>query len=1603
MINYLDIKPNKIYSKSKFNLILNPEDKYNNSAIFLLAPDYQSALDMITHPLMVNRRYFKGYYFEYSMNYYLTEGYNINNNIGLVDAIDFYNILEADDTGDDTESTNPANLRNPTKPRTKSKEIDGYKVKPTKKSLNMYRDPKSLMRHLRYDMRRAKYNLNKLKDDRSNVGGKINNPKGLEKTKKLLTKGKVKEINRKKREKWIEDNLKNKDKETTDENLINLKELGYDIDDDIISEDVMIMNNTITILNEDNSAIIKRMIFKDRLISVSDANKIYKQVRKDSKGIIKYGYADINKFKGMNIIYDLSYYNDIFFRNNTYKGIRGYNIYSEFLGRQLNNQKIIDKGYEYNCLIIPVDKWVTDINGIDINKDINPVSLLIRALRRKDNKVLKMFNLPIIMMSGDKFVKFDIRDEKLNVNRLITLIKKLVSIIPTKQEDIEVVTEPTKDSITTDTVEKIADKVDIEIKKTPTTTSSTPKENIKTGISTKPVVKEEDKKDKSILKSEDTVTVTVMTQTGKKEIKKVNKQDYISKKTEELNKTVQSKVTDKDKTIEDVLDNIEQDKEAKQKIVSTMKELQDLKDTGVKVSAVRSKRMETLNKSFNNLNINNRTVKEILDSNKEDKPLEITSLNVDSPNESWKKLSLINFEKSYDMDSDILKVLKSFTENKTYPISIIDINIENTSTSQDYKQTYKVKIEDIDGKRSTLTFDLPILVEDRYMMLKGNKKTMKKQIAPIPVTKIDEHTSQISSNYMKVTVNLFGPDGKAFSYVNDIISTLGKLNNKTKIKASNGDSRSFYNVNHIRPIDFLDLSSFYKYINIDNKIIYVFDIDELQRLFPDKPLESNTSYMVGYKNEKGIKTPMYYDYNTDKPISLSILSDLMYDPEFAKTWNESPKRNPIYKYSRAKVLQVQIPIIILMSYYIGLEPAMQKSGIEYIINTDKSIGEGYQSIRFKDGYIHYKQTYESSILMNGLSQINTKDRNISEANARYMYNDWLNDNGYSSKIDGLLNFNDLMMDPITVDCCNRYDLPTDFVSMLAYASNLLSDNKYLVHTDMTGRRIRSCEIIPGYLYSALAKGYQEYASSKRRGRNVAFSIKQKAIIDMIMVDVTFSDAPLLNDLQIFEAYNAISYQGLSGMNNDRSYSLDKRTYDKSMLNILGMATGFAGNVGINRQLTIDSNIETQRGYAVVSNKPEIDITKTYTMTEAIAPYGVTRNDPMRSAMNFVQTSNHSMRVEKGSPSLITNGADQALPYLSDNTFSIKANKDGFVKAIDKDYMIIEYKDKEIDMIDMRNQILKNSNGGFYTAMRLTPSVKLNQKVKQGDILAYDSNMYSNDMGLGGLSYKLGTLTKVAILNTDEGFEDSGIISEELSKSMSSEIVELKKVTLSNNTNILNCVQIGDPIQEGDPLLVFQDAGDEEYVAQLLSNLNTEKDLQNVGAIPIKSKVTGFVKDIKVYRTAELDELQPSLRKLVNKYEKSNKDMAKIAKQYGYKADYKYKVDTLEPTGKVKNIENGVLIEFYLSYNDKMSKGDKLIYLDAVKGVTQKVIPKGEEPKSQYRPNEIVHSMVSKGSLDARMVTSIKLNGAINKLLIELDRQNKEDLGIPWKNIEELGK
>lgn len=1089
-----------------------------------------------------------------------------------------------------------------------------------------------------------------------------------------------------------------------------------------------------------------------------------------------------------------------------------------------------------------------------------------------------------------------------------------------------------------------------------------------------------------------------------KDIKDKNKEDKeeLEAKKQDLIDAITA-AAETSESEEEALSKLNSDEYVKELLV----ELEEEDDGRPKFNNARTSRIAKLNDEFLKKDINGRTIEDILNNSEKIDEIPSKHLKVSSINEEWDDVKFINFQDIYDINADIFSILKSFS-SKSYPVSVVDIKVEDTSNNMDYIDTYTVIMEDGFGKRSTLVFDIPKFKNNRFMRLRGNEKVMSGQLLLLPCIKTDEDTVQCVSNYNKIFIRRHGLQGRSYPTSDKLSKALRKIPaNSTAIKVYYGDNKAICSKYEL-PADYIDLASQINRIET-KKRTYYFDQDVYYTKF-----NADKKFGIPYSINK-IDGSINYYKNKDSLLSFEIANELIQeDGNFYDIYNKIKTASRL-NYSEASILSNKIPLAVVIGYSIGMDGMLNKivNKFEYISKGSRYDPDIEGIIKFSDGYIKYPITYASSILLNGLSVCPTENYSIQDVNKRSMWLDFLDEFGGRILSDGLDNFVDLFIDPMTEEVCKHCKIPYEYFDMLIYANNLLADNKYNRHTDISGNRYRTNEIVAGYFYKAIAKSYVDYKTQVKRGRKVGISMKRSAVIDGIMLDPMSSDLSILNPLLEIEASNSVSFKGLSGMNSDRSYGLDKRTYDDSMINKLALSTGFAANVGINRQTTIDMDIEGKRGYIKQTNTDDISISKTFSMSEAVTPFGTTRDDPFRSAMTFIQTSKHSMRTNKSMPLLITNGADEAMPYISSDTFAYKAKDDGEVIEInDNGYMIVKYKNtintedsKSFDheAINLNEEVKKNSDGGFYITLKLDTDLKAGSRFKKGDIIAYDKSSFSNKNGEDdNLSYNIGVLAKIAILNTDEGFEDSTAISNWLSEAMATDVVVEKDKDLSKNTNVYSMVKVGQEIQEGDPLIIFQNSFDEKDANFLLKNITDSDYVSDLGRVKLKSKYTGVIQDIKIYRTCEFDEMSDSLKKIVKEYESNIKKVKKIYKQYGTPGENLLDPDyKMQPTGIMKNNPDGVKIVFYIKYNDKLSVGDKVVAQSANKGVARYMFPEDLEPFSEYRPNEKIHALFAARSFNARMVTSVWVSGAINKCMIELDRKVKDIMGIEYGKIEDM--
>ena len=1394
---------------------------------------------------------------------------------------------------------------------------------------------------------------------------------------------------------------------------------------EVADERGLVIDNTVFFFNEAsttaNDTNLKKLLYNDRIRKRSEIIDKLKQVKEDIPEI-KYAYPDLNKYQARNVYYDLYYYNEAFFKNNTLAIKRGYESYLTLLDRLINNPEIKANGYEKKTIFIPITDWNKNRSTRMwmYREDLNPVSIIYDLMRLESPRLKEVFKDSEVFFFGyNNYFKINFANME-EMKKQAIKFKMFITKITNNEEfdiaDVDTSMDNTQDTrvIQTDIIDKIdiakgvdltskvaqinSDKEEInKLAKNAITDRSYNRSLTKNMNVTDNIANANTIIDREISSKKNNLSNNIKNDTKDIDISKDIDKKKLEVQDDKMNKMA-DKIVDASKlstSIDDTLDRLDHDEEFK----DILSDLNNSSGNGVDIDATRASRMNKLNNDFLNKQVQGQTVKDMLEE-KHDNEIPKTKLNIATPNKEWSEMTYMNFDKDYDLNADIVACFYHLSKTSR-PISIRNLTATDISTSEDRLVQYVADMEDYRGKRFRVKLDIPIMKDNR-LRLRGNDKSMQMQLFNMPIIKTDYDTAQVVTNYRKIFISRFNESviGRSNSVAAAIIKALDKCDDKS-IKITKGENQKISDKYEL-PIDYIDLSKYYTTIET-SKYIFYFDQDIMREECQDALINVSSELPFGIRKSDHSIIAYTMDKNglTFSQLLCNLISEC--SDKFTEVYS-TLKWATGGTYSRCKILGFDIPLVLICGYLEGLTATLNKAGIEFTVSeklpTEIRNNLDYLCIKFKDGYLYCKSTYEANMLLNGLKDTSIDIYSFTEIDNRNIYYEMLDDFGGRARAGGLENFKDCLVDPITKDVLEHYKLPTDFISILLYANAMLCDNKYIKHTDTTSRRIRRYEQIAAYTYEALSEAYDQYANAMRQGKDIPYSVKQTAVIDKVLATQNTNDDAVLNALGAVETTNTVTYKGKAGLNSERSYSIDKRVYDPTMINILGTSTNFASTVGMNRQATMDMNVVSSRGYLDQTlDTKEMNSAKALCATEALTPFGSTHDDPMRTCMTFIQTCKHSMRTVESDPLLITCGADDALPYLTQDKFAFKAKQDGEITEVNDDYILVKYKDGTTDYVKLKVSVEKNSAGGFYVPLKMSKSagISVGKKVKAGSILAYDDTSFSNSVGESDdISYNIGKLTKVAILSTDDGFEDSGFCTDRLSKSLACKVITMVSHVIDKDCIVFGIKKVGDHVEPEDNLIVWQSAFDDEEsknVAAMLSNTDDSENL--LGKKTIKANITGEIVDIKMYRTCEIKDMSPSLQKVVKAYEAPINDLKKKLDAAGVDTKEMTSTYKLEPTGKLKKAEDAVLIEFYLEYTDSVAIGDKIVMFAANKQVIKNVIPDELAPYTDFRPKEPIDALVAQVSVDKRLVTSSLINGAINKLLIETDRSVKDILGIKY--------
>lgn len=1314
-----------------------------------------------------------------------------------------------------------------------------------------------------------------------------------------------------------------------------------------------------------------RNIIKNTL---SEREVHYKEVEKELPFII--GINEGRLTQGYNLLFDLVSANKIFADSTgMITRVKKPVMYWDFITRYLSDLPL-DK-YPMKTMIISMDDFVDTIIGDLTNKtdNVNPLSYLYFLLKRDEEEFFKLGNIDIIVTSSNGS---SLRINPQECKRLLSSNKNTNLAAMYRREIFKLMNrrDPEEDGITggISDAERIL---------------GGSKEEITKNISSSLIGKY------AYGATGDTSISDEVKEKIEKEVERTV--DKLAKNSSTVNEDLVTKELDKNEEL------------IKEIVRSTV-------NKPMKMSNASSKRDELLREKQLEISVKGKSLEDILSVKSEEIPIPVNDISnsVETINKNMTDIRFPNINKTYVeelMQKDLVSMFTDMNE-KSLKVFVRSITVEDTSDISNYKETYTVELEDELRVRHRMVFDVPKVMDGRFLYIGGNRKYINNQQILLPIVKVEPDTVQLVANYNKIFIRRYGDKVSAIN--EKLKKALSEDIKGVRVQRGKYDTE---NKSFVTTIDYDDMSKMFKEININGSKL-IFDQASIRKQILGLGIKDLESKLDSELLPLGHKGSIYYciDLTTDDVITMNAegktmstgksLIDFMLSlsPELESVVG-SQNAGKKYMYSRATIMTKQVPIALLLSYFEGINGFLKKANIKhYFSDTRPRVSSDEGVIQFEDGFLVYNQKPTSTaLLMNGFVDVPTKNYKYDDFNDRFMYQSLFESMyGRRNIANAFENFLDNFVDPMTRDVLRRLSLPTDLTGMVLYANELLADNQYAHESEVS--RIRCGEVISAIVYKNVAKAYEKYKETSTYSNPIKIGIKKDAILKEVMMQQIVEDYSELNPVSEQQKMRGCLRKGPSGCNLAQAYTEEQRSFHPAMTGVFTLSSSPDGNVGVQRVLTMEPPISDPRGF--IDNKvlqgklDEYKDVNLFGVAESLTTGCAQGDDGIRTAMTCKQ-SGHCVGTAKASPVLVSNGSDRVIQYHVSKDWVFTAKENGVVKELDyeNNLMIVQYENGESDAIELK-RIAKNGAGGFNIAKAMNVNFKKGQKFNKNDILAYDDKFFSQNSAFGN-RFNIGSFQKVALLSSALTYEDSSYVSKKLSREMATEVVMPKKVVLGPNTNVDFIVNVGDKIQSGDELIRFERSFNEDALNALLFNVGEDlkEEIAMSGKDKVKAKFSGVVEDIKVFSTVDIEMLSPSLRNIVTDYYTKVDNRKKLLEKYDDKGSV-VKCNMLfnESSGVVETnngklrgeiVNDGVLIEFYVKVHDEVGVGDKIVFFSALKSIVGGVQEEGQEAYTLFRPEESIDAVLSCNSLISRGISSAPKMLMSNKLLVELSRKLEE--------------
>jgi len=563
------------------------------------------------------------------------------------------------------------------------------------------------------------------------------------------------------------------------------------------------------------------------------------------------------------------------------------------------------------------------------------------------------------------------------------------------------------------------------------------------------------------------------------------------------------------------------------------------------------------------------------------------------------------------------KVMRKDILNTIYSVQragmiVKEHEVEVNKDVLSHTETHKLSIQMMDGSKSVVHLQVPIVSEDNTIRLSGSTYSMRSQRADIPVKKISNTRSSLNSYFGKLFISkaTFKKDDVGYWFQKQLLKMYAEgtgIKDITLVPVLSPDTNIPKDLGvigrYVKGFGYKGISFNFEYSN------RFAGLDEVSAA----KLEKSGAVVTGRKGK--IPVIMKLD-NTihvadGKNVSLGTVFEYL---------GLSTDKAPV-EYCNAKVYKEQIPVCVLLSYYLGFDNLLKHIKIKHrVVESSRTTIDPNKEFKivFSDTtYIVTRDHGYGDLILGGFASVKKHIKTISKGtlNARGRFGALFTAMGLPILyVNEVKLMEDMFIDPMTKQVLELYKLPTTFTGLLIKAVEILEDDNYKHPNDLSGSMIRGYERIPGMMYLELVKATRMHINKSHFAKS-KINVNPYAINTLITADSSTTTVDDLNPLAGIKQVEDVTYLGAHGRK-EETMSESTRIVHKSEIGVISEGAKDSGAVGISAYLTASPNITNVRG-TVGAIKPGDGWGARLSTAGMLAPFG-TKDDVKRlNQLNLV--------------------------------------------------------------------------------------------------------------------------------------------------------------------------------------------------------------------------------------------------------------------------------------------------------------------------------------------------------------------------------------------------